>query len=58
MNSPDIYQKIDEAYQNNHQRLIDFFQEEKKDGKKMEGRTFSGRTSKDYRAITEGKWLN
>ena len=38
--------------------LIDFFQEEKKDGKKMEGRTFSGRTSKDYRAITEGKWLN
>ena len=26
MNSPDIYQKIDEAYQNNHQRLINFFQ--------------------------------
>ena len=24
--SPDIYQKIDEAYQNNHQRLINFFQ--------------------------------
>ena len=26
MNPTDIYQKIDEAYQNNHQRLIDFFQ--------------------------------
>ena len=26
MNSPDIYQKIDEAYQNNRQRLIGFFQ--------------------------------
>ena len=26
MNPPDIYQQIDEAYQNNHQRLIEFFQ--------------------------------
>ena len=26
MNPPDIYQKIDEAYQNNRQRLIEFFQ--------------------------------
>ena len=26
MNSTDIYQKIEEAYQNNRQRLIDFFQ--------------------------------
>jgi hypothetical protein len=26
MNPPDIYQKVDEAYQNNHQRLINFFQ--------------------------------
>ena len=38
--------------------LIDFFQDDRNDGKKTEGRTFSGRTSKDYRAITEGKWLN
>ena len=26
MNPPDIYQQIDEAYQNNRQRLIEFFQ--------------------------------
>ena len=26
MNPSDIYQKVDEAYQNNHQRLIEFFQ--------------------------------
>ena len=26
MNSTDIYQKIEESYQNNHQRIIDFFQ--------------------------------
>ena len=26
MNPPDIYQKVDEAYQNNCQRLIEFFQ--------------------------------
>ena len=26
MNPSDIYQKIDEAYQNNRQRLMDFFQ--------------------------------
>ena len=26
MNPPDIYQKVDEAYQNNRQRLIGFFQ--------------------------------
>ena len=38
--------------------LIDFFQEDRNDGKKTEGRTFSGRTDKDFKAVTEGKWLN
>jgi integrase/recombinase XerC len=38
--------------------LIDFFQEDTKDGKKMEVITKRVITDKDFKAVTDGKWLN
>ena len=38
--------------------LIDFFQEEQNESEIVKVGTKSVGTNKDYRAVTEGKWLN